>query len=150
MAADQSVEDLRPAQAEAFAQLTELLQQNVKTIKENETLINQMVNPKLERSKQTLDPTVLVPEPHGHKPHHSVMYTSTLKDNIYIFNPLDANADFVQTWDQMKVYGTKQFFTEADYITDWTKVTAGHALQRHDSFQIFTGKNFKILGRTVQ
>jgi hypothetical protein len=65
LAADQWVEDLRTAQAEAFAQLTEPLQQNVRTIKENETLINQMVNPILGSSKQTLDPPILAPAPHG-------------------------------------------------------------------------------------
>jgi hypothetical protein len=58
-----------------FTQLTELLQQNARTIKENETLINPMVNPNLGRSKQTLDSPVLVPAPHGHKPNHSVMNT---------------------------------------------------------------------------
>jgi hypothetical protein len=127
---DQRIEDLRRSQAAAFAALTELLQQNVKTIKENENLINQMVNPNIGRSKQTLDPPVLVPAPIGHKPHHSVMNTSTLKDNIFVFNPSDANADIVRTWDQMKQYGTKQFFTEEDYITAWTKVTSGDALQQ--------------------
>ncbi len=127
---DQRLEDLRPTQAAAFAALTDLLQQNVRTIKENETLISQMVNPNIGRSKQTLDPPVLVPAPDGHKPHHSVMNTSTLKDNIFVFNPSDANADIVRTWDQMKQYGTKQFFTEEDYITTWTKVTGGDALQQ--------------------
>ncbi len=58
------------------------------------------------------------------------MNTSTLKDNIYVFNPLDATADIVRTWDQMEEYGTKQFFTEADYITPWTTATAGGALQQ--------------------
>jgi hypothetical protein len=104
-----------------------------------------MVNPNLGRSKQTPDPPLLAPAPHGHNPHHSVMNTSTLKDNIYVFNPLDANADIVRTWDQMKEYGTNQFFTEADNITAWMKVTAGNALKQisqHDSFQVFTGKNF--------
>jgi hypothetical protein len=89
-----------------------------------------MVNPNIGRSKQTLDPPVLVPAAIGHKPHHSVMNTSTLKDNIFVFNPSDANADIVRTWDQMKQYGTKQFFTEEDYITAWTKVTGGDALQQ--------------------
>jgi hypothetical protein len=58
------------------------------------------------------------------------MNTSTLKDNIFSFNPSDANADIVRTWDQMKQYGTKQFFTEEDYITAWSKVTSGDALQQ--------------------
>ena len=107
---DQRIEDLRLSQAAAFAVLTKILQQNVRTIKENKTLINQMVNTNIGRSKQTLDPPVLVPAPIGHKPDHSVMNTSTLKDNIFVFNPSDANADIVRTWDQMKQYGTKQFF----------------------------------------
>jgi hypothetical protein len=58
------------------------------------------------------------------------MNTSTLKDNIFVFNPSDSNADIVRTWDQMKQYGTKQFFTEEDYITAWSKVTSGDALQQ--------------------
>jgi hypothetical protein len=58
------------------------------------------------------------------------MNTSTLKDNIYVLNPSDANANIVRTWDQMKEYDTKQFFTEADYITAWTKVTARDAFQQ--------------------
>jgi hypothetical protein len=70
------------------------------------------------------------PAPIGDKPHHSVMNTFTLKDNIFAFNPLDSSAYIVQTWDQMKQYGTKQFFTEEDYITAWTKVTSGDALQQ--------------------
>jgi hypothetical protein len=127
---DKRLEDLRPTQAAAFAALTDLLQQNVRTIKENKTLISQMVNPNIGRSKQTLDLPVLVPAPIGHKPHHLVMNTSTLKDNIIVFNPMDPNADVVRTWDQIKQYGTKLFFTEEDYITAWTKVTSSDTLQQ--------------------
>jgi hypothetical protein len=35
----------------------------------------------------------------------------------------------------MKQYGTKQFFTEEDYITAWSKVTSGNALQ-HSKYSL--------------
>ena len=124
------VQDLPPAQQIAFESLSTLLQQNVQKITENENLVNQMVNPNIGRSKQTLEPPEYVVAPLAHRPHYSVMQTSTLKDNIYPFNPDDTNSDIVRTWTQMKEYGTKHFFTENDYITAWSKITSGDALQQ--------------------
>ena len=127
----QQERDLRPQQLLALRALTSLLETNTKTINSNEKILQQMVNPNIGKSKQSLDFPIFEETPARHVRHYSVMLASTLKDNIAPFDPDDPHhSDIVLTWDQMKKYGNKHFFDEEDYVEAWGKVTKGEAQQQ--------------------
>ena len=125
--------NLGPEQTEEFTKLTNVIASSIESIRQNELILGQMINPNVGKSKQSLDAPTILRAPADYRRHHTVMQTTMLRDNINVFESEIPTSDIVRTWTQMKKYGEKHYFNEDDYIEAWSKVTKGDALQQYNN-----------------
>ena len=68
--------DLGPEQTEEFEKLTNVIANSIASIRQNELIHGQMINPNVGKSKQTLDAPTILRAPADYRRHHTVMQTT--------------------------------------------------------------------------
>ncbi|MGV0982869.1 MAG: hypothetical protein ACOYB0_11030, partial [Polynucleobacter sp.] len=137
--------ELNSAQRAAMAQILSGLKETTDEINNAENHLLNSATMNLSRSVNKLDNPIYTTPPPMYRRHHGIMQTVIIRDNVRLFDPTDINSDIVRTWKQLRKYGSKNFFDEADYIEAWGKVVEGEAHKQFLHYEDTEGMTLRAL-----